>query len=280
MRYLFRLLFLFAFISIAAQGDDVLLQVNDKKVTLQDAKDFTSKLLPNTSFDNLTLEQKRMVTNRLIERELFLQTAKKSKIEESKRYKENLQKIKEELLVQAWIESQLDNIIISDSEAREFYKNNKDKFVTKPELNLHHILFKSEEEAKEAIDYLSSVEKDKLKESFINLYNEKSLDKKEDTAKDISSADAVANIGKEASESLTTLKSGEITTEPIKSDFGYIIFYLENKSPTQTIPYELVKKNILGILRQKQFQIQLIEIAKELRARAKIEDNFDKLIKK
>jgi hypothetical protein len=36
----------------------------------------------------------------------------------------------------------------------------------------------------------------------------------------------------------------------------------------------------LGILRQKQFQIQLIEIAKELRARAKIEDNFDKLIKK
>jgi len=40
-----------------------------------------------------------------------------------------------------------------------------------------------------------------------------------------------------------------------------------------------VKKNILGILRQKQFQIQLIEITKELRARAKIEDNFDKLIK-
>ncbi len=280
MRYFFRLLFLFAFIGIAAQGDDVLLQVNDEKVTLQDARDFTSKLLPNTSFDNLTLEQKRMVTNRLIERELFLQTAKKTKIEESKRYKAKLQKIKEELLVQTWIESQLDTIIISDSEAREFYKNNEDKFVTKPELNLRHILFKSEEEAKEAIDYLSSVEKDKLKESFIDLYNEKSLDKKEDTAKDISSADAVANIGKEASESLTTLKSGEITKEPIKSDFGYIIFYLENKSSTQAIPYELVKKKILGILRQKQFQIQLIEIAKELRARAKIEDNFDKLIKK
>lgn len=280
MRYFFQLLCLLAFIGIAAQGDDVLVQINDKKVTLQDAKDFTSKLLPNTSFDNLTLEQKRMVTNRLIERELFLQTAKKSKIEESKRYKTNLQKIKEELLVQTWIESQLDNIIISDSEAREFYNNNKDKFATKPELNLRHILFKTEAEAKEAIDYLSSVEKDKLKESFINLYNEKSLDKKEDTIKDISSADAVANIGKEASESLTTLKSGEITTEPIKSDFGYIIFYLENKSSTQTIPYELVKKNILGILRQKQFQVQLIEIVKELRARAKIENNFDQLIKK
>jgi parvulin-like peptidyl-prolyl isomerase len=279
MHYLFRFFSLFALVCVVAQSEDVLVQINDKKITLQDAKEFTSKLLPNASFDTLTLEQKRMVTNRLIERELFLQTAKKTKIEENKNYKKSLEKIKEELMVQTWIELQLDNIIISDSEAREFYKNNKEKFVTKPELNLRHILFKSEEEAKEAIAYLLSVEKNKLKESFIQLYNKQSLEKIENTLEDISSSDALSNIGKEASESLSALKSGEITKEPIKSDFGYIVFYLENESKTQIIPYESVKKNILAILKQKQFQMQLIEIVKELRLRAEIEDNFDKIIK-
>ncbi|MBN2768023.1 MAG: peptidyl-prolyl cis-trans isomerase [Campylobacterales bacterium] len=279
MRFSLRFFSFFLFLGVFALGNDVLVQINDKKITLQDAKEFTTKLLPNTSFDTLTLEQKKMIRNRLIERELFLQTAKKAKIDETKKFQENLKKIKEELMVQTWIESQLDKIIISDSEAREFYNNNKEKFVTKPELNLRHIVFKTEKEAKNAIIYLSSVEKDKLKESFIQLYNEKSQDKKDDLSEDISSVDAASNIGKVATESIAALKNGEITKVPIKSDFGYIVFYLENRSQTQTIPYEVVKKNILAILRQKQFQIHLVEIVKELRAKAKIEDHFDELVK-
>ena len=63
-----------------------------------------------------------------------------------------MEKIKEELLVNMWMKEQMDNTIVSDSEAKEFYKKNADKFMEKASMHARHILVANEKEAQEIID--------------------------------------------------------------------------------------------------------------------------------
>ncbi len=42
-------------------------------------------------------------------------------IDKKPEFKRNMEKIKEELLVNMWMKAQMDNAIVSESEAKEFY---------------------------------------------------------------------------------------------------------------------------------------------------------------
>ena len=63
-----------------------------------------------------------------------------------------MEKIKEELLVNMWMKAQMDNAIVSASEAKEFYEKNKDKFMKKSSMHARHILVETEKDAKEIIE--------------------------------------------------------------------------------------------------------------------------------
>ena len=76
----------------------------------------------------------------------------------------------------------------------------------------------------------------------------------------------------EFSKAAWALNNGEITTEPVKTQFGYHVIYLETKSDAQPTPYESVKDKIITSLKQKQFASKIAEVAKELKSKAKIVD--------
>ena len=57
--FFLKFFFIFNLSTLFIFADTILAQINGEEITLQDAKDFTTKLLPNTSFENLTLEQKK-----------------------------------------------------------------------------------------------------------------------------------------------------------------------------------------------------------------------------
>jgi parvulin-like peptidyl-prolyl isomerase len=254
-------------------ASDLLATVDGKNITKQDAQAFVKATAPNASYDQLTAEQKQMITDRLVERVLFIEAAKKEGIESKPEYKENLEKIKDELMVSLWMKEQLDNAIVSESEAKEFYEANKDKFQMPERVEARHILLKSDEtgmkRAKEIIAELQSLKGDALKSKFDEIAKKESTGPSKDNGGKLPPF-TKGQMLPEFEAVAFALKDGEVSKEPVKTQYGYHIILVDKKIAAAPVPYEQVKDKISQTLKQKQFQVKLTEVAKELKSKSKI----------
>jgi len=252
-------------------ASDILVTVNGENITKQDAEQFVKASAPKASFAQLDKEQQDMIKTRLIQKVLFKNLALKDGIENRQEFKDAMQNIKNELLVNVWMKVQLDNTIVSDSDAKEFYEKNKDKFMKPETLTAKHILVKTEDEAKAIIEEMKDLKGDELNVKFIELAKAKSTGPSGSKGGDLgtfTSKQMVPEFSKAAGE----LEDGTITTTPVKTQFGYHVIYLEKKNAAGTVSYDLVKEKILLILKQQQFSKKIEEIAKELESKATIVD--------
>ena len=250
-------------------ASDILATVNGKNITKQDAQVFVTAQAPNANFMELKAEEKKMIVNRLIEKQLFTELAAKEGIDKKPEFKRNMDKIKEELLVNMWMKEQMDNAIVSDSEAKEFYKNNADKFLGKASMHARHILVEEEKSAQEIIDSLKSLKDDTLKNKFIELAKTKSTGPSGPKGGDLGTF-SKGQMVPEFSKAAWALENGQVTAAPVKTQFGYHVIYLETKSEATPTPYESVKDKIITSLKQKQFSAKIAEVAKELTSKATI----------
>ncbi len=258
-------------IASSALASDILVMVNGKNITKQDAQAFVTAQAPQANFEQLKPEEKKMITDRLVEKQLFTELAAKEGIDKKLEFKRNMDKIKDELLVNMWMKEQMDNAVVSDSEAKEFYEKNKDKFVGKAKMHARHILVETKKAAEEIIDMLKSLKGEALKNKFMELAKTKSTGPSGPKGGDLGTF-TKGQMVPEFSKAAWALNNGEITTEPVKTQFGYHVIYLETKSDAQPTPYESVKDKIITSLKQKQFASKIAEVAKELKSKAKIVD--------
>ena len=258
-------------IASSAIASDILVTVNGKNITKQDAQAFVTAQAPQANFADLKPEEQKMIKDRLVEKQLFTELAAKEGIDKKPEFQRNMEKIKEELLVNMWMKEQMDNAVVSDSEAKEFYKKNADKFIGKATMHARHILVKTEEEAKKIIDALKSLKAEDLKAKFIELAKKESTGPSGPKGGDLGTF-TKGQMVPEFSKAAWALNNGEITKEPVKTQFGYHIIYLETKNDAKPISYESVKDKIITSLKQKQFAAKITEVAKELKSKAKIVD--------
>jgi len=250
-------------------ASNIIATVNGKDITKSDANIFLKASSSPDTFDSVPLEHKKLIIDRLIERILFIEAAKKDGTEKNPLYKENLEKLKDELLINLWMKEQMANAIVSNSEAKDFFDKNKDKFVNPAKAKASHILVKTENEAKAIIKELSSLSGDKLKAKFIELAKSKSTGPSGANGGDLGEFTAEQMVP-EFSKATFGLKDGEITTTPVKTQFGYHIIYLEKLTPKSEMDFESVKESIVNSLKQQQFTKKLTEVANELRNKSKI----------
>ena len=260
-----------AVVATSLAASDILVTVNGKNITKQDAEIFVNASSPNAHFSQLSKEQQKMIKERLIEKLLFTELARQEGIEKKPEFKRNMEKIKGELLVNMWMRAQLDNAVVSDSEAKEFYEKNSKKFMQKASVHARHILVKEEKEAQAIIDTLSPLKGDALRSKFIELAKEKSMGPSGSKGGDLGSF-SKGQMVPEFSKAVWALDKGDITTKPVKTQFGYHVIYLESKNEAKPTPYEQVKEKIIASLKQKQFSAKIKEVAKELKSKAKIVD--------
>ncbi len=260
-----------AVMATSVVASDILVTVNGHNITKKDAEAFVSATSPNAHYEQLTPQQKALVKKTLVEKALFAEVAKKEGIDKTPEFKRNMEKIGNELAVNMWMKKQMDNAVVSDSEAKAFYDKNKDKFKMPELVHARHILVKDEKSANDIIKQLKGLKGDKLKAKFIELAKAKSTGP---------SAAKGGDLGKfkkgqmvpAFSKAVWSLKPGEITTKPVKTQFGYHVIYLESKEAPKTVPYEAVKSRIIASLKQQEFAKKIAEMAKELRSKAKIVD--------
>ena len=260
-----------ALISTSVVASDVLVTVNGKNITKQDAEQFVSQTAPNAHYSQLDKKQQNMIKERLVEKVLFTELAKKDNIENEPEFKAAMEKIKEELSVNMWMKKQLDSTLVSDGEAKEFYEKNKDKFQQPESVNARHILVKTEEDAKAIIADLKALKGDTLKAKFIELAKAKSTGPSAPKGGDLGTF-TQGQMVPEFSKAVWALTDGTITLVPVKTQFGYHVILLEKKNAAEAISYDKVKEKIVLSLKQKQFAVKIAEVAKELKSKAKIVD--------
>ncbi|HQR73100.1 MAG TPA: peptidylprolyl isomerase [Sulfurovum sp.] len=255
--------------SVAAS--DILATVNGKNITKEDAQAFVTAAAPNSSFMQLKPQEQRMVTDRLVEKELFTELAAKEGFEKKPEFQRNMEKLKNELLVNMWMKAQMDSIVVSDGDAKAFYDKNSAKFMQQDSMHARHILVKDEKEAQAIIDSLKSLKGDALKTKFIEVAQTKSTGPSGPKGGDLGTF-AKGQMVPEFSDAAWALEVGQITTKPVKTQFGYHVIFLEEKTPAKPTSYDEVKDKILTMLKQQQFTAKVGEIAKELKSKAKIEN--------
>jgi len=258
-----------AMMATALTASDILVTVNGKNITKQEAETFVNASSPQTHFSQLDKSQQAMIVDRLVEKVLFTELAAKEGIEKKPEFQRNMEKIKEELLVNMWMKEQMDKAVVSDSEAKAFYDKNVDKFKQKPSVHARHILVKEEKDAQAIIDEMKTLKGDGLKTKFVELAKAKSTGPSGPKGGDLGSFNK-GQMVPEFSKAVWGLKVGEITTKPVKTQFGYHVIYLEGKKDATATPYEQVKDKIIASLKQKQFASKITEAAKELKSKATI----------
>lgn len=189
-------------------------------------------------------EFRQQVLEQLIARELVYDDAKKSGILESVEYKarydEVMERIQKEVALQIWQKREIDKIKISQKDLKDYYDKNKVEFAEEESVNARHILVADEAAAKSLIAELKPLKGDELKNKFMELAKAKST---------CASASDGGNLGYFTKEQMVSefsnksfgMKKGEMTLEPVKSQFGYHIIYVEDKKPKSTISFDDAK---------------------------------------
>jgi len=259
-----------------ANASDVLATVNG--VAIDKSYVNTALKQQGKTFDQLSKAQQKQLVDRLIERELLAKKAKDDGIEKDPNYTKALENFKKDLLIRVWMDKLYKKTLISDSEANTYYQAHKDSFKQPKKVHARHILVKSEDEAKKIIDQLKGLKGEELKSKFIELAKTKSTGPSGPKGGDLGYF-GKGQMVKPFQDAAFGLKKGEITLEPVKTQFGYHIIYVEDIKPAGIMPFKDVKNGIINKLKREQFDKKIKDIIESSKKSSKIETTI-KLDKK
>ena len=219
----------------------ILAKVGELTVTDAEVAEFIASLGQRGSAYN-NPEGRKAVLNQLISNKLLLQDARRNLYEGEAAFREQLQKLKEGMLINYAGEKAIASARVDEAEVKAYFDENPDQFTAEESVNASHILVKTEDEAK---DILAEINEGKI--SF------------EDAAKKYSSCPSKDNGGNlgdfgrgqmvpEFDKAVFEMAEGEITAEPVKTQFGYHLIKLVKKNEAQPMEYAQVKEDIKNML--------------------------------
>jgi parvulin-like peptidyl-prolyl isomerase len=185
-------------------------------------------------------------------------------------YKEQLEELKKGLILDIWMKEKMKKIEdgISKADIEAFYKKNSSHYAIPKQLKARHILVKDEANATAIIKELDAA-KDK-KAAFIKLAKEKSTGPSGPNGGDLGWFE-LGRMVPEFSAAADKLKKDEYTKEPVKTQFGYHIIYLDDRKDAGTKKLEEVEDSIKEELANKKFTELIKTETDKLKKSAKIE---------
>lgn len=210
-----------------------------------------------------TSELRQAIKEDLINKELIAQEATKQGLAKEIDFPDQITQLKQNLLLQAFLENHFKSNPISDAKLREEYDRQRKLMgdgINSNQYRVSQIVVSTETDA---VDLIRRIQKGEL---FGKLAQEYSIDQ---GSKAQGGAlgwvmpgqviPAVANV-------LPSMAKGAITTTPIQTPAGWVILKLDDKRPFKVPGFEEAKPQ----LRQAIVQQYLAEVVKTLRANARI----------
>ena len=203
-------------------AEKILATVGGLAVTEKEVSDFIAGLGQRGQAYN-TSEGRRAVLEQLISNKLLLLDARRNLYEAETAFREELNKMKDNLLISYAGEKAISSVSVTDAEVKDYYEQNKESFNSGETVNASHILVDSEKKAYEIYEKIESGEL-----TF------------EDAAKEYSSCPSknaggcLGDFGRgqmvpEFDTAVFEMQVGEITKAPVKTQFGYHLIKLNSK---------------------------------------------------
>lgn len=201
------------------------------------------------------------IKDNLIKGEVVAQEAMKAGMDKSPEVIEQLDFVKQQLLVRAYVADYMKKNPIKDEALKAEYNKAKSAEGDK-EYKAQHILVEDEKDAKNLIAQI------KKGGNFDKLAKEKSKDAGSKDQGGKLEWTMPGNFVKPFSEAMVKLKKGEMTQEPVKTPYGYHIIKLEDTRGAKVPTFDEVKDKI----RQSQQQAMMTKLLDDLRAKAKVDE--------
>jgi len=250
----------------SADDSAVLATVNGENITEKDYQHYLQ--LRQTRQEPIADKDKerKIVLDEMVDRVLLSQRAVEQKLDQDPEVYYLLKRLRENVLVQAAIRNMLKEGPVSDDELKARFEKEAAN-THKTEYQVRHVLVKTEDEAKTAIKQL------KGGANFATVAKQKSID--------VQSGKNGGSIGwvnqgmvvPEFFDAVTKLEKGTITSEPVKSDFGWHVIKVEDTRPAKIPTFEQFmadKQTKANFYRRVQDE-RIEKMVKDLRAGAKID---------
>ncbi|HLL10043.1 MAG TPA: peptidylprolyl isomerase [Rubrivivax sp.] len=209
-------------------------------------------------------EMQQRAREEVVLREIFAQEAERRGIAATPDFRVQMELARQSILIRELFEDHKKKNPVSDEQAKAEY----DKFkaqATGTEYRARHILVEKEEDARALISQIKGGAK------FEDLAKKSSKDTgSAENGGDLDFAKAESYVP-EFGGALTKLKKGEMTAEPVKSQFGYHVIRLEDSREAAFPAFEDVKPQV----KQRLEQVKLQQFQEDLRSKAKTDYKFE-----
>ncbi len=227
------------------QNVKILATVGGKPITDMDVEAMLAQMGQRGQQYN-TPQGRAMILDQLINRRLFLMDAQKNLYEREPAFKEQLTRVKEDMLTNYAVQKAVERARVTDDEVKKYFEEKRDQFKPEMTFNASHILVDSEEKANELAE--------KIKADEISF---------EDAAQQYSTCPSGKNGGSlgdfghgqmvpEFEDACAALEEGEMSA-PVHTQFGWHIIKLNSKGMGQEVKFNDIADNLKeALLEQKQ----------------------------
>lgn len=234
-------------------------EVNGVKIYQEDLFNLLAAMEDKARFNSK--EGLNVLADELVNQELLLQDAKENKLDNEEEFVKELEIVKNNMLKNYAMHKIFEKVSVSEDEIENYYEENKDTLFSPVTYTASHILLESEEMANKVLDQIN----DGL--DFKEAAKKYSLDPTKDNGGSLGSFPKGVMV-KEFQEGLDKLKIGEISN-PIKTQFGYHIIKLDNKTDSSNT-YDDIKDKVKSTYEMVKRQEKYIEKIKDLTKKAEI----------
>ena len=208
----------------------------------------------------ITPEIEGQIKDEVIAREIFMQEAQKKGLDATEDYKLQLELARQTILIRELFADYQKANPVTDADIQAEY----DRFIASTsgtEYRARHILVEKEDQARAIIAGIKKGQK------FEDIAKKQSKDPGSGAKGGDLDWASPGNFVKEFSEAMTSLKKGQMTDNPVKSQFGFHIIRLDDVRQAQVPKFEEVKPQIAQQLQQGRMNAY----QQDLRSKAKVE---------
>lgn len=242
---------------IAPVAAEPVATVNGQEISQQSLDSFVDLLVGQGATDSEELREQ--VKNELIHRTIAVQAAEKAGIHEKSAVKQEIELARQGILVRALMADHLENNPISDAAIEAEYDKLKAQQADEDEYQVRHILTKEKDEADALI---ADIKADKI--SFSDAAKQESIDTGSGNRGGDLGWAPPSNYVPEFAEAVKKLGKGNMSDEPVESQFGWHIIEVQDSRTPEMPALDELKPQIEEQLRQRslaEFQQELTESA-------------------
>jgi peptidyl-prolyl cis-trans isomerase C len=218
--------------------------------------DYLKGLLRGKPATDVTAEEKNQVLDQMINMQLIATQAEKDGLEKDPDVATRIALLRTQILADAAAQKYVKSNEPTDQELHAAY----DAATDKSEYHAEHILVPTKEKAEQLIKKIKAGAK------FEDVAKAESTDNSKTNGGDLGWF-TTARMVKPFGDAVKGLKKGDMTSEPVQTQYGWHIIKLED---TRDAPFDQMKSQLSNAIMQKKFQAYIDELKKNAKIEKKL----------